>query len=71
MSDSEELIVELQTKLAFQDDLLEELNKVVTEQQHQIMRMNDAVEALKRQVKSLQTEQQMTGEAKEPPPPHY
>lgn len=70
MSEAEELIVELQTKLAFQDDLLEELNNVVTEQQHQLMRMHNAIETLKRQVKSLQTEQQTSGEAKEPPP-HY
>ena len=69
--EQEAVIVELQTKLAFQDDLLEDLNKVVTEQQHQIMRMNDAIEILKRQVTSLQAEQQTTGEAKEPPPPHY
>lgn len=71
MSESEDLIIELQTKLAFQEDLLEDLNKVVTEQQHQIMRMNEALDGLKHQVKSLQTDPQTAGEAKEPPPPHY
>ena len=39
MSGVDSAIIDLQTKLSFQDGLLEELNQVVTEQQHQIMRM--------------------------------
>jgi len=70
MSGVDSAIIDLQTKLSFQDGLLEELNQVVTEQQHQIMRMESALEALRVQVKTLQIDNR-SGEAKEPPPPHY
>lgn len=70
MNNVENAIIDLQTKLSFQDGLLEELNQVVTEQQHQIMRMESALEALRVQVKTLQTDNR-SGEVKEPPPPHY
>ena len=70
MSGVDSAIIDLQTKLSFQDGLLEELNQVVTEQQHQIMRMESALETLRVQVKTLQTDN-LSGEAKEPLPPHY
>ena len=70
MSGVDSAIIDLQTKLSFQDGLLEELNQVVTEQQHQIMRMESALETLRVQVKTLQTYNR-SGEAKEPLPPHY
>ena len=70
MNNVENAIIDLQTKLSFQDGLLEELNLVVTDQQHQIMRMESALEALRVQVKTLQTDNR-SGEIKEPPPPHY
>ena len=70
MNNVENAIIDLQTKLSFQDGLLEELNLVVTDQQHQIMRMESALEVLRVQVKTLQTDNR-SGEVKEPPPPHY
>tara|TARA_R110002111_G_scaffold53607_3_gene93110 strand:- start:826 stop:1047 length:222 start_codon:yes stop_codon:yes gene_type:complete len=63
-------IIDLQTKLSFQDELLEDLNQVVTKQQHHIMRLESALEALRVQVKTLQSDPSST-EATEPPPPHY
>jgi SlyX protein len=63
-------IIDLQTKLSFQDDLLEDLNQVVTDQQHHIMRLESALESLRVQVKTLQVDP-TSGEATEPPPPHY
>lgn len=63
-------IVDLQTKLAFQDGLLEQLNEVVTEQQQHIMRLEQAVKKLKTQLETLQTDFH-AGEGKESPPPHY
>ena len=69
-TDLNNAIIDLQTKLSFQDDLLEDLNKVVTDQQHHIMRLESALEALRVQVKTLQTDPS-TGEMNEPPPPHY
>ena len=70
MNNVENAIIDLQTKLSFQDGLLEELNLIVTDQQHQIMRMESALEVLRVQVKTLQTDNR-SGEVKEPPPPHY
>jgi SlyX protein len=69
-TDLNNAIIDLQTKLSFQDGLLEDLNKVVTDQQHHIMRLESALEALRVQVKTLQVDP-TTGEMKEPPPPHY
>ena len=63
-------IIDLQTKLSFQDDLLEDLNLVVTDQQHHIMRLESALESLRVQVKTLQVDP-TSGEATEPPPPRY
>ncbi|RKZ78850.1 MAG: hypothetical protein DRQ35_05280 [Gammaproteobacteria bacterium] len=62
-------IIELQTKLSFQDGLLEELNQVVTDQQQQISRLELAFETLKVQVQTMQTTQSVS-ESNEPPP-HY
>jgi SlyX protein len=70
MSDVENAIIDLQTKLSFQDDLLDDLNQVVTDQQQQIMRIESTLDALRVQIKTLQTDN-TPGEAKESPPPHY
>ena len=70
MSDVDNAIIDLQTKLSFQDGLLEDLNQVVTDQQQQIMRLESALDAVRVQVKTLQTDN-TPGESKEPPSPHY
>jgi SlyX protein len=70
MSELDNAIIDLQTKLSFQDGLLEDLNQVVTDQQQQIMRLESALDAVRVQVKALQTDN-TPGESKEPPPPHY
>jgi SlyX protein len=63
-------IIDLQTKLSFQDGLLEELNQVVTDQQQQISRLELAIEILKVQVNTMQTATQESGTQHEIPP-HY
>jgi SlyX protein len=70
MSELDNAIIDLQTKLSFQDGLLEDLNQVVTDQQQQIMRLESALDAVRFQVKTLQADN-THGESKEPPPPHY
>jgi SlyX protein len=70
MSELDNAIIDLQTKLSFQDGLLDELNKVVTDQQQQIMRLESALDAVRVQVKTLQTDN-TPGDETEPPPPHY
>ncbi len=63
-------IIDLQTKLSFQDGLLEQLNQVVTDQQQQISRLELAIETLKVQVNTMQTATQEPGQQHEIPP-HY
>lgn len=63
-------IIDLQTKLAFQDSLLEELNQVITDQQKQIDRLQHSIEVLKSQLLSVQAHP-LLQETNEPPPPHY
>jgi SlyX protein len=70
MSELDNAIIDLQTKLSFQDGLLDELNQVVTNQQQHIMRLESALGTLQTQVKTLQTDNP-SGESAEPPPPHY
>lgn len=63
-------IIDLQTRLAFQDGLLEQLNDVVSRQQKQIDRLETTIAGLKTQLESVQ-QNQLTGQGEEPPPPHY
>lgn len=63
-------IIDLQTRLAFQDGLLEQLNDEVTSQQKQIERLETTITGLKSQIENVQHTQLM-GQGEEPPPPHY
>jgi len=63
-------IDDLQMKLAFQDDLLEQLNQVVTNQQQQITNLELALENMKVQVNTMQTSSQ-EGSQQHELPPHY
>lgn len=63
-------IVDLQTRMAFQDSVIEQLNQVVTDQQQQIDRLERRMEKLLGQVEALQADQ-LIQQANEPPPPHY
>ncbi|OUR64720.1 hypothetical protein A9Q79_05310 [Methylophaga sp. 42_25_T18] len=63
-------IIDLQTRIAFQDGLLEELNQVITSQQQQITRLEMAMGVMKSQIQTMQSAQS-EGEQVEPPPPHY
>ena len=70
MQNSEEAIIELQTKLSFQEDLLENLNQVITNQQGQIAKLARTVESLMVQMHSIQISMQDNGPQQEIPP-HY
>ena len=63
-------IIDLQTRIAFQDGLLEVLNQVITSQQQQITRLEMAMGVMKSQIQTMQSSQS-EGEQVEPPPPHY
>ncbi|MDT8311729.1 MAG: SlyX family protein [Methylophaga sp.] len=63
-------IIEVQTRIAFQDGVIEELNQVVTRQQAQIDLLQRQLDKLNGQVENLQQDQ-VVQQADEPPPPHY
>lgn len=66
----EKRIIELESKLAFQEHTIHELNEVVTQQQQQIEALQRAIEALKDRIKSLNVPN-IASESEETPPPHY
>lgn len=70
MENKEEAIIELQTKLAFQEDLLENLNQVITDQQGQIAKLERTVESIIVQMHSMQSSGQ-DNEQQQEIPPHY
>ncbi|HMU86237.1 MAG TPA: SlyX family protein [Agitococcus sp.] len=65
-----ERVTELECKQAFQEDLLETLNKIVVEQQQHIDILQEQIRILYYQIKSLQPSN-VADLADETPPPHY
>jgi SlyX protein len=64
----ESRLTEIEVKLGFAEDLLEELNRTVYRQQQQIERLQQEVHALRQQLSALPPEQQNPGDEV---PPHY
>ncbi len=66
----ENKIIDLQSKLAFQDETINELNEVITDQQQQLDQLREEIRLLNIRVSSV-AESTNVSEEKEPPPPHY
>ena len=66
---NENRLVELEIKAAYQEDLLQELNKIVANQQEQLVRLENTCKLLYQRINSVQLEKQ--DDVAEPPPPHY
>lgn len=49
----EDRIIELEIKVAYQEDLIQELNKIVSQQQQQISRLETTCKLLNERIKSL------------------
>ena len=64
----EDRITELEIKVSYQEDLLQDLNKIVAQQQQQILRLEKTCHLLYQRINSLNL---VGDEAIEPPPPHY
>lgn len=67
---SEESIVRLETKVAYQDDLIQQLNEVVIEQQQRIRDLESKTRLLSKKLEDLlelAAEERTAGER----PPHY
>ena len=70
MSDNDRLI-ELEIKMAYQEDLLHALNNIVTEQQIQIQRLEKTCQLLYDRINSLADESNRTDKIVNEIPPHY
>ena len=66
----EERLVNIEAKITFQEDLIEELNKTVYQQQQKLERLEAICEALARQIRSL-GEAGNEGKSANERPPHY
>jgi SlyX protein len=62
--------IEIETKLAHQEQLLDELNQVLTDQQTQLMRLEELFAAMVERVQSL-GDNSPDAEPKDETPPHY
>ncbi|MFZ2404258.1 MAG: SlyX family protein [Methylobacter sp.] len=67
---NDDRIIELEIKAAYQEDLLQALNKIVAGQQQQIDRLEATCRMLNERIKSLSVEGG-SGENVEEVPPHY
>ncbi len=66
----ENRIVELETKISYQDHTIAQLNEVVTSQQQQIDQLEKAVERLRQHLKQSGNHE-IARPDEEVPPPHY
>jgi len=65
----EDRIIDLETKSAYQEHLIQELNEVIISQQKQIDRLEKSLLHLKDFLRNQ--EEQPSAPEKEAPPPHY
>ena len=63
-------MVELETRLAFQEDLIQTLNQILAGQQERLQEVEREIGELRRQLRSLSS-QQVANPFEESPPPHY
>ncbi|MFG3692735.1 SlyX family protein [Stutzerimonas stutzeri] len=65
----EQRIIDLEARLAFQDDTIQTLNDVLVAQQRTVERLQAQLALLARRQEDMQS--RMDGEGGEAPPPHY
>ena len=66
----EERLANIEAKITFQEDLIEELNKTVYQQQQKLERLEAICEALARELRAL-AEAGNEGKSANERPPHY
>ena len=66
----ENRIIELESRLAFQEDTIQELNDIVSNQQNLLHQLSSEIMKLKEQLTDL-TPANIADESEETPPPHY
>jgi SlyX protein len=70
LAEAESAIAELETKLAFQEDTIEQLNVALSDQQHQMNKIQFQLTHVIDKVKSIQPSD-IAKVSEETPPPHY
>lgn len=63
-------IVDIETRLAFQEDAIQQLSQVVYEQQRLMDALNARIQGLEAQMKAIEP-RLLAPPGEEPPPPHY
>ena len=63
--------MELEAKVAFQDETIEVLNDEIKVHQQLLAKMKRQTELLAEKIKESQSTSSMMSEVPEPPPPHY
>ncbi|KTF18559.1 SlyX family protein [Pseudoalteromonas sp. 10-33] len=71
MNTIEHRVMELEAKVAFQDETIEILNDEIKVHQQILAKMKRQTELLAEKIKEAQTSPSMMSEVPEPPPPHY
>lgn len=69
MSEQEARFIELETRIAFQEDSIQQLNDTIVEQQQSIDRLMTIVKVINQQIRSIPTD--LEGSTGNEPPPHY
>lgn len=68
---NDDRIIELEIKAAYQEDLLQTLNKIVSAQQQQIQRLEATCQLLYERMNSLSAENNRNNTPVDEVPPHY
>lgn len=73
MSDIEEQLIDVQTRVAYQEDTLVQLNDVITRQDAEIMQLKQQMRLLARRLDELARDPSPSGESEitMERPPHY
>ncbi|MDP2486421.1 SlyX family protein [Pseudoalteromonas marina] len=71
MNTIEHRVMELEAKVAFQDETIEILNDEIKVHQQMLAKMKRQTELLAEKLKEAQTSPSMMSNMPEPPPPHY
>ena len=70
MSEIANRLLELETKVAYQDSSLEQLNDIITRLNSQVAKQAEQIRILAQRLKTM-PQSQMDNNEEEAPPPHY